>query len=421
MKNIKSNYIKSIQQDFNNQSNQWNKEDVLLQNPSARRWMQHIKKTVKKGWYTFQFPSAKRDKSKILINDQWYLSFSSYDYLGLIGHPEINNAAKNAIDTHGTGTGGVRLLSGSLDIHDELEMTLSSLLNTDSSMVLSSGYMANLALIPTLLNRNDVIIADEYAHRSLREATKLSDVSLKYFNHNCLNSLEEKLKEESKSQGRICIIVEGIYSMDGDICPLPEIIKLKEKYGALLIVDEAHSIGVLGETGAGVFEHFNLKPNDTDIITGSLAKAIPCSGGFISGSKRLIHFLKHDSPPFIFSAALSPSDAASSNKAIEILRMEKWRRDVLKENSSKVRNVLNELGYSTGKSETSIIPIIFENLDQALFVTHKAWHNNLAVNAVTYPAVPSNVSRIRLCCSALHSNNDIDSLLDFFDQIKKDI
>jgi 8-amino-7-oxononanoate synthase len=410
-----STYNAAIQEDFGSQGKAWDPQDILLQSPSARRWMRHIEDTVHKGWYTYQLPLSERRGAKVCIKNRWVTAFSSYDYLGLLGHPDVNAAAKSAIDRYGTGAGGVRLLSGSLETHEELEHILSKHLQTESAVVFSCGYMANLALIPTLLQHGDIILADEYAHRSLRESTKLGTFDVHYFKHNCMEGLEHLLRQHQSSSKRICILVEGVYSMDGDICPLPQIRELKKRYGALLVVDEAHSLGVLGNKGQGVFEHFKMTPTETEILTGSLAKAIPSCGGFVAGARRLLHLLRHDAPPFIFSAALSPADTSAAIVGVQLIRDEGWRRIQVQAQSARIRLALQKHGLSTGLSESPVIPVMFSSTEAALHATHSAWVKGLAVNAVTYPAVPRTAARIRLCITAAHDDDNLDALEKFFE------
>jgi hypothetical protein len=261
----------------------------------ARRWFETLGWGVETGHYTYQQPLQGRSGPRVVVGGQELLLISAYDYLGLIGHPAIEEAAVEAVRQFGTGSGGVRLLTGTTELHRRLEREIAAFKGTEAAVTLSSGYLANVGLIPAVVGRADRILLDARVHRSLVDGCRVAGVPYHFFVHNDPAALEEKLAEGRGA--RTLIAVEGVYSMDGDICPLPEIVDLKRRYGAALLVDEAHSFGVLGATGRGVDEHFGVAAGEVDFWTGSLSKAVPANGGFIAGSAAHILYLQHEAGP----------------------------------------------------------------------------------------------------------------------------
>jgi 7-keto-8-aminopelargonate synthetase-like enzyme/radical SAM superfamily enzyme YgiQ (UPF0313 family) len=282
--------------------------DELVDLPSARRWRDVVSWGIREKLYTYQQPFEAKSGPMHMLEGQAFRMVSSYDYLGLRGHPEIDEAAKQAIDRYGTGTGGVRLLTGTTDLHYELDHSIARFKGVEASLSFSSGYLANLATISALFRGSDRVLLDSRAHRSIADGCKLTGVQVKTFCHNDPEHLEDLLRKPGRSR-RTLVVIEGVYSMDGDLPPLKEIVSLKSKYDFYLMVDEAHSIGALGSTGRGVNEHFSIPADAVDIWMGSLSKAIPSCGGYIAGSKELIIYLHHGSSPFMFSAAASPAPA----------------------------------------------------------------------------------------------------------------
>ncbi|MGH7455708.1 MAG: aminotransferase class I/II-fold pyridoxal phosphate-dependent enzyme, partial [bacterium] len=278
----------------------------LLDISNAKRWFEVIGWGSHNDLYTYQQALESKPGPRVQLGGQQFLMISSYDYLGLIGHPAIEAAAIEAIHEYGTSTGGVRLLVGTTALHHQFEKELATYKGVEAAMTFSSGYMANLGIISSLLGPDDRVIVDAKAPLSIVEACRLARVPMQRFHHNDPSSLQQRLA--SKPFGRrTLIVVEGVYSMDGDICPLADIVELKKQHNAFLMVDEAHSFGVLGATGKGVAEHFGLDSTDVDIWMGSLSKAIPSNGGYVAGGQELIIYLQHGAAPFMFSAALCPA------------------------------------------------------------------------------------------------------------------
>jgi 8-amino-7-oxononanoate synthase len=392
------------------------RQHKLIDTRPSHRWFDQLSRCVQAGTYIFQKIFEERQGPEAVIEGRLSKIFSSYDYLGLIGHPEIDCAAIDAVKRFGTGTGGVRLLTGTNQLHDELEYELSLFKGTESALALSSGYLANLTAIASLLDKRDVVIADEYIHRSLVDAIRLADVPLKTFKHNDVESLRDVIQKNVETGRRVLIVVEGIYSMDGDISPLPAIVELKEEFGALLLVDEAHSLGVLGKNGRGITEHFDMDPSRIDIFTGSLSKAIPSNGGFIAARQQVIHFLKHGGAPFMFSAALSPPNTAAALTAIQVIRKETWRMAALWKNTRILLNGLKNLQVDVGKSESPVIPILCGSNENAFALSKHLYDAGYLATSVIYPAVPQGMARLRLCATAAMQ---ADVVLDFIDELKQ--
>ena len=255
--------------------------------------------------------------TEVILNGKKVLMFGSNSYLGLTNHPKVKEASKNAIDKYGTGCAGSRFLNGTLDIHIELENRLAKLVNKEGTLCYGTGYQANLGVVSSLTDRNDYLIFDEYNHASIFDGSRMSFSKVLKFEHNNMDSLESKLKICDPDRVKL-IVVDGIFSMDGDIIKLPELVKIADKYGATIMVDDAHSIGVIGDKGAGTASHFGLS-SKVDIIMGTFSKSLASLGGHVTSSKEVINYIKHKSRPFIFSASITPANAATALKALRIL------------------------------------------------------------------------------------------------------
>ena len=392
----------------------------LLDIPNARRWYGLIERACREGFYTCQQPLETKSGPRTLLAGERFLMISSYDYLGLIGSPAIESAAIDAIRRYGTGTGGVRLLTGTTDLHVAFEAELAAFKGTEASITFTSGYMANLAIISALLGPHDRVILDSRVHRSTTDACKLARVPVETFRHNDPSSLKEVL-EKKGDRCRTLIVVEGVYSMDGDICPLPDIVELKKQYGAYLMVDEAHSFGVLGSTGRGVDEYFGSHTADIDIWMGSLSKAIPANGGFVAGTQELIIYLQHGAAPFMFSAALCPAAVGAARESLRVLQREPERLTRLRRNADFLRSHLVELGYNTGKSSSPVIPIILGDDEAACRLARELFGMGILASAVLFPAVPRGASRLRLCATAAQDEPFLQEVLGGFCKAKFEV
>jgi 8-amino-7-oxononanoate synthase len=390
-----------------------NCQPTCLDTSRTRRWFDVIEWGVKTGHYSYQQPLEGRSGPRVRVGGHELLLVSAYDYLGLIGHPVIENAAATAIGKYGTGPGGVRLLTGTSELHCQLERRLATFKETEAALTVSSGYLANIGVIPALVGAGDRVLLDARVHRSSVDGCKLAGVSCQSFAHNDVAALERKLAKASDNVTTL-IVVEGVYSMDGDICPLPEIVRLKERYGAILLVDEAHSLGVLGASGRGVHEHFGLPAESVDFWTGSLSKAIPANGGYVASSAKNILYLQHEISPFFFSSALCPSMTAAALAALNVIEAEPERIQAVAHIAERLRTGLAKLGFDTGTSASPIIPVILGDHYATWKVARKLLDEGIWATAIVPPAVPWGSSRLRLCATASHSDSDIDAVLRAF-------
>src|ERR1700744_1011204 len=315
----------------------YKKHDLI--DTRGRRLFENAARACAHDAYPFQAPLSTRPGPLVEMDGHRMLMLSSYDYLGLIGDSRVDEAAIAAIRKYGTGTGGVRLLTGTLDIHKELEESLAEFKGTEAAITYTSGYAANLAVISALLGPADRVIADALSHRSLMDACRLAGVQVQKFNHNDPASLRYQL-ENGPEANRTLIISDGVFSMDGDIACLPDLIALKKEFDCFLLMDESHASGVLGRHGRGTDEHFNIPTTEVDIWTGSLAKAIPSNGGVLGGSQRLAIFLQHASAPFIFSGAMAAPSIAAIKEALAVLKDEPERVNCVQRNAQFLRSGL---------------------------------------------------------------------------------
>ena len=388
-----------------------NAYDGLLNSAAARRWFEIFSWATPLNLYTYQQPFEGKSSPYCVVGGRTCRILSSYDYLGLIGHPDIEEAAIEAIRKYGTGTGGVRLLTGTTDLHSALEQTVAHFKGTESCITFSSGYVANMACITALLGPGDRAVLDSRVHRSIRDACKLARVPMQTFAHNDCNALEQILARHSEAK-RTLVVVESVYSMDGDVCPLPEIVALKQRYGAYLMVDEAHSIGVLGATGRGVNEHFNLAPDTVDVWMGTLSKALATTGGYIAGSRALIAYLQHASAPFMFSAAAAPATVAAARAAIEVLEREPSRVHRAAANAQFMRKRLETAGIDIGNSTTHVVPVIVGSDENAWRLARELFGRGIVALAIASPAVSRGSARLRLCATASQSEEYLAGALD---------
>lgn len=363
--------------------------------------------------YTYQLPLSQASGPQSRALGTPFIMFSSYSYLGLIGHPRIATAVKEAVELYGTSTGGVRLLTGTLDLHHELERELASFLRQEAAATFSSGYDANIAAITSLFGQADVAILDQFAHQSIVDGVRMAGCELRRFRHNDVEDLERRLRQ-AKNRGaqRVLVAVDSVFSMDGDEAPLTDIIALKKKYGAFLLVDEAHSIGAIGHSGRGICEQQGLKPSDIDILTGSLSKAIPSSGGFVAGSPGLKIYIQHGSAPYMFSAAMSPANTAAALEAIRLLQEEPEHMERVRANTQRLRKGLNKLGLPTTPSTTPVVPVMLGEEFKAYRWARRLLDLGIFVSAVVYPAVSPGQARLRLCATAAHRAHHFDRLFE---------
>ena len=394
----------------------FSKENLL--DARARRVFEMTGRACEAGVYPYQLPLETRSGPWVRAEGREMLMLSSCDYLGLIGDPRIDEAAIEAVRKYGTGTAGARLLTGTIDLHIQMEAELAAFKGTEEAITLSSGYISNLAVISALLSPQDRVILDSLSHRSLVDACRLAGVPLQRFAHNDVGSLRHEL-ETGPPANRTLIVADGVFSMDGDICRLPELIALKKEFGCFLMIDDAHAFGVLGTYGRGTDEHFGSDTKEVDIWTGTLAKAIPSSGGFVAVSQELSIYLQHAAAPLVFSTALCPAAAAVVCAALGILKSEPERIARVKRNADFLRDGLRELGYDVGASETPIIPVVLCQEDVTTIMAGRLRELGIAITPVMFPAVAQGAARLRLCATAAHTTQDLEFALDAFRQLRQ--
>ena len=391
-------------------------------NPIAwriERMNERVRSAKEQNLYLYLQSADEVDGAHVTVNGRKMLQFASYAYLDLLGHPKIREAAHAALEEFGPGTHGVRVLAGTTRLHVELEQRVAEFKNAEAAMVLSSGYVTNLGTIAALLGRNDVVISDKLNHASIVDGCLLSRSKFVRFEHNDMESLEKKLGEAPKQSGKL-VVVDAVFSMDGDIINLPEVIPLCRKYDAMLMVDEAHSIGVLGETGHGILEHFGLEEEDgIDIKMGTLSKTIPAVGGYIAGRSDLITYLRHSVRAFIFSAALPPPAAAAAKVSFDVIEEEPERVKKLQSNVNYFIKGLQERGFNTLNSETPIVPIIAGDDERAWMMAKLSQEQDIFVLPVVAPAVPPNTSRLRANVTVGHTLAEIERAMDVFENAGK--
>ncbi len=392
--------------------------DAISQRIQAMK--ERVKGVQEAGLYFYNQPiSEMRGGARVLVNGREMGMYASYSYLGLVGHPRINAAAKAAVEMYGTGTHGVRMLAGTLTIHKELEETIAEFKGAEAAVTYTSGYATNLTAISTLLGRGDYVISDKLNHASIVDGCMMSGAKFLRFRHNDMEALENRLKQIPEGASKL-VVVDAVFSMDGDIIDFPKMVTLCQQYGAWLMVDEAHSVGVLGKTGRGIEEHFGME-GTIDIKMGTLSKTIPSVGGYIAGKKELVNLLRHASRAYIFSAALPPAQAAAAKASFEVILDEPWRVEKLNANTSQFINGLKERGFDTLYTETAIVPVVCGSDEVAYTMTRMAQSQDIFVLPVVSPAVPPGLARLRATITAAHETDEIEHAMEIIEEAGKQI
>jgi 8-amino-7-oxononanoate synthase len=374
------------------------------------------KELISKGIYPYFRVIESAQDPEIIMNGRRMIMIGSNNYLGLTNHPMVKEAAIEAIKKYGTGCAGSRFLNGTLTIHVDLEEKLARFMRKEAALVFSTGFQVNLGVISALAGKDDVIIIDKMDHASIIDGCRLSFSEVKKFRHNDMNDLERLLREyESKDK---LIVVDGVFSMEGDIARLPEIITLAKQYGARVMVDDAHGIGVLGPTGRGTAEHFGLE-DEVDLIMGTYSKSLASIGGFIAGSTDVIHYIKHTARSLIFSASPPPASVASVSAALDIIENEPERRKALWRNTNKMFKGFTELGFEVGPSQTPIIPIVVNDNENAFVMAMMLQEEGVFANVAVSPAVPNGRALIRTSYMATHTEEQLDHVLMAFEKVGK--
>jgi 8-amino-7-oxononanoate synthase len=370
------------------------------------------------GYYFFFRKLESPQDSEVKVDGRRVIMAGSNNYLGLTNHPRVKEAAIRAIEKFGSGCAGSRFLNGNLEIHEELETKLARFFRKEAALVFATGYQTNLGAISALVGRNDVAIIDKYDHASIIDGCRLSFGQSHKFRHNNMKDLERVLNG-SEGKGKL-IIVDGIFSMEGDIADLPAIVKLARAYGARIMVDDAHAVGVLGPGGRGTAEHFGLE-DEVDLIMGTYSKSLAAIGGFVAGSKEVINFVKHVGRSMMFSASLPPALVASVSEALDIIEEQPQLRVQLWKNTYKMLNGFKKLGFDTGTSETPIVPIIIKDSTTVYEMCKLLFQNGVFVNAVVTPAVPPGRELLRTSYMATHTEEQLDRVLHAFEKVGKEL
>ncbi|WP_462265850.1 serine palmitoyltransferase [Mucilaginibacter sp.] len=363
-----------------------------------------------KGLYPYFRAIDSGQDTEVIIDGQRVLMFGSNSYLGLTSHPKIKEASKKAIDKYGTGCAGSRFLNGTLDIHVELENRLARFVGKDAALLFSTGFQVNLGVLSCITGRNDYLIIDEYDHASIIDGCRLSFSKLIKYAHNDMQDLQRKMSMLPEEAVKV-IVVDGIFSMEGDIVKLPEIVEIADQFGASIFVDDAHSLGVIGENGSGTASHFGLTDR-VDMITGTFSKSLASLGGFIAADQELIEYLKHRARSLMFSASMPPGMVASVLAALDIIETEPEHVEKLWSNTNYAMKLLLEEGFDLGPTESPIIPIYIRDNDKTFLVTKHLQHDGIFVNPVVSPAVPSDSSLLRFSLMATHTFEQIEEAVD---------
>lgn len=368
----------------------------------------------KRGVYPFFRMIESAQDPEVIMGGKKMIMIGSNNYLGLTNHPKVKSAAIEAIKKYGTGCAGSRFLNGTLDIHVKLEEKLAHFMRREAALVFSTGFQVNLGVISALVGKDDIVIIDKMDHASIIDGCRLSFGEVKRYKHNDIADLERMLLENN-GRGKF-VVVDGVFSMEGDIVNLPDVISLTKKYNARLMIDDAHGIGVLGKTGRGTAEHFNLE-DQTDLIMGTYSKSLASIGGFVAGDKEVINFIKHFARSLIFSASPPPASVAAVSAAIDIIENEPERMEKLWKNTNRMHKELKGLGFDIGCSQTPIIPVMVGEDEVAFKMVIMLQNEGIFANVAVSPAVPPGKALIRTSYMATHTDEHLDRVLEAFKKV----
>lgn len=367
------------------------------------------------GYYPYFVPIEASYDTYVVIRGERKVMMGSNNYLGLTHHPYVLEKAAEALKKYGSGCTGSRFLNGTLDLHEELEERLARFLKKEAALVFSTGYQTNLGVVSTLAGRGDIIFMDKLDHACIVDGARLSYAQVQRYPHGDLAALERMLAKAPPDAGKM-IITDGIFSMEGNIVDLPALVSLAEFYGAELVVDDAHALGVLGKTGAGTAEHFGLEDH-VSLITATFSKSLGSIGGVVAGPEPVIHYLKHHARSLIFSASMPPASVATVLAALDVIEREPERREQLWRNTRRMQEGLRSLGYDIGPSETPIVPILIGDLEETFIFWKELFDAGVFTNPVTPPAVPENSCRLRISLMATHTDDHIDFALEALSRV----
>jgi 8-amino-7-oxononanoate synthase len=371
------------------------------------------------GLYPYFKPISRLDGTHVTVDGRDMIMVGSNNYLGLTTHPKVKAAALEALQEYGTSCSGSRFLNGTLEIHEQLETHLARFIGKESAQVFSTGFQTNQGVIAPLISRSDTVIIDRLVHASVVEGVRLSFGKIRRFKHNDVESLRRNLEASRDSNG-VLVIVDGVYSMEGDIVPLPEIVAVCKEFEARIMVDDAHGVGVLGANGQGTLEHFGLT-DEVDLVMGTFSKSLASLGGFIAGDARVISYIKHHSRALIFSAAMPPSAIAAVQAAVSVIETEPEIRENLWRNTQFLRENILSLGFDIGPTETPIIPLIVGDDFRTLFFWKRLFDEGLFTNCVLAPGVQEGQQRIRMCLMATHTMKDLEQVIEVCGRVGKEL
>lgn len=369
------------------------------------------------GLYPYFMPIEESHDTYVVIDGEKKIMAGSNNYMGLTHDPRILEAARDALVTYGSGNTGSRFLNGNLDLHDRLEAELADFVGMEAALVFSTGYQTNLGTLGALIGRGDTVFVDKLDHASIQDGVRLGLGRVQRFNHNDFTNLRRMLGAEKPERGKL-IAVDGVYSMEGDIADLPSLVELKHEYGAALLVDDAHAIGVIGETGAGTAEHWGLT-DEVDLIVGTFSKSFASIGGFCAGRADVCDYLRNHARALIFSASVPPASVATVLKALEIIRTEPERREQLWKNTHKMMDGFRSIGFDIGPTETPIVPILIGPMEKTFQFWRELFEAGVFVNPIVPPAVPEGSCRLRTSYMATHSSDELDFVLEQFERVGK--
>ena len=358
--------------------------------------------------------------AEIILDGKKVINLSSNNYLGFANHPRLKKGAIEAVEKYGAGAGAVRTIVGNMSIHEELEELLAEFKREEAVFIYQSGFNCNAGTIQAITDKGDLIISDELNHASIIDGTRLSRADKKIFRHSDIDHLEEILKAERANYNNVLIITDGVFSMDGDIARLPEIVELAEKYEAMTYVDDAHGSGVLGESGRGTVDHFGLHGR-VDFSIGTLSKAIGVVGGYVAGSNTMYEWLNHRARPVLFSTTLPPAAAGAIIEAIKMLMESTEYTDRLWDNAKYFKEKLGTLGFDTGHSETPITPVIIGDEAKTMEFSRKLLEKGVFVSGIVFPTVPKGTGRVRCMVTAAHTKEQLDKAVEIFEQVGKEM
>jgi len=364
------------------------------------------------GLYPYFTEIQRVEGNYVWVNGKRILMVGSNNYLGLFDDQKIKDATISVVQQYGSSTCGSRFLNGTYSLHVELEEKLAKFMGKEEALTMSTGFQTNLGTISAIAGRNDIIFLDRMVHASIMDAVRLSFAQVVKYKHNDMQDLEEKIKRSPEDKGRI-IIVDGVFSMEGDLSDLPGIVKLAKKHHCRIMVDDAHGVGVLGKNGRGTCEHYGVV-DDVDLIMTTFSKSFASLGGFVVGDRKIIQYIKHTARALIFSASITPASLGSAKKALEIIQTEPWRRERLWEITRRMNKELTDMGYHTGNTETPIIPVFIRNEEKTFMLWHFLRDYGIFTNPVIAPGVPPEDSLIRTSFTATHTDQDLDFILKGF-------